>query len=77
MTSVPEKQLAPCPFCGGVPFYERMGTARVSCIIVCAECGCKLETGEVWDCGTQWNTRVSIERAYADHTPGQGSLEPE
>lgn len=66
MPNVPEDQLAPCPFCGGKPHYERLGTSRVSCIIQCDDCCCTLETGEVWDCGKKWNTRWSIERAEAE-----------
>lgn len=63
MANVAEDQLAPCPFCGGKAKYERLGTGRVSCIIQCEDCGCTLETGEVWNCGLAWNTRWSAERA--------------
>lgn len=66
MPTVPEDQLAPCPFCGGKAFYVRVGTARVSCIIACDDCNCRLETGEVWDCGKRWNTRWSPDRAIAE-----------
>lgn len=53
-------ELLPCPFCGGKPYFERMGTGRVSCIIECGYCGCQLETGEEGDrCGQQWNRRAS------------------
>jgi len=55
--NVAEKDLKPCPFCGGKAEYERMGSAKQSCIISCVECGCSLETGEVWTCGQQWNRR--------------------
>jgi hypothetical protein len=71
MPNVPEDHLAPCPFCGSRASYERIGTPRVSCIIVCDSCGCTLETGEEWNCGTQWNSRVSVERALADRDDGQ------
>ncbi len=50
-------ELLPCPFCGGGAEFERMGTARQSCIVACQECGCRLETGEVSQCGQRWNTR--------------------
>jgi hypothetical protein len=55
--NVSEEDLLPCPFCGGKAGYERMGSARQSCQISCDSCGCFLETGEVWSCGEQWNTR--------------------
>ena len=57
MSNVPENELKPCPFCGGNASFERVGTARVSCIISCDDCGCTLETGEVWNCGQTWNRR--------------------
>lgn len=60
MSNVPEKDLLPCPFCGGKAKYERMGSARNSCIIGCTKCGCRLETGEVWSCGETWNIRHPI-----------------
>lgn len=55
--NIAENDLLPCPFCGGKAGYERMGTARQSCIISCDSCACTLETGEVWSCGQRWNTR--------------------
>ena len=51
-------KLKPCPFCGGEAEIERYGTRKVSTVYVCTECGCQLETGEEWNHGTQWNTRV-------------------
>lgn len=52
--------LAPCPFCGGYAEFERMGGPRHSCIVACVECGCRLETNEVWpNSGKQWNRRVT------------------
>lgn len=56
-----EDKLLPCPFCGGEPEIERMGTSRVSMIITCTECGASLETGETWlDKNCSWNTRAPI-----------------
>lgn len=53
-------ELKPCPFCGGEPVIERLGTRKVSCIIVCEDCGCLLETNETNEnCGCQWNIRGS------------------
>lgn len=37
----------PCPFCGGSPEYERVGTARQSMIIACQDCGAKVESNDV------------------------------
>lgn len=54
-----ELALLPCPFCGGDAAFERKGTHRQSCIVACRECGCRLETGEVWNSGNDWNTRAS------------------
>ena len=53
------EKLLPCPFCGKEAEFERIGTHRVSCIIVCGWCGCRLETNEEGDmCGRQWNRRA-------------------
>jgi hypothetical protein len=52
------RDLLPCPFCGGEPEIERLGTARCSMIIVCSECGCRLETGETFlSKNCLWNSR--------------------
>lgn len=51
------RDLKPCPFCGGIAEFERMGTPRQSCIIACTDCGCRLETGETWASGIAWNER--------------------
>jgi hypothetical protein len=52
------KELKPCPFCGGEAEVKRMGTNRVSMIIGCVECSCELETGETWiDKNINWNQR--------------------
>jgi len=63
MTNEPEpntragEALKPCPFCGGEAVVEQQGTARCSHIIACTDCGARLETGEVWNAGSSWNTR--------------------
>ena len=56
MTDIP--QLKPCPFCGGADGVEQQGDNRQSHIIACQECGCRLETGETWNAGDRWNTRI-------------------
>ena len=53
-------ELLPCPFCDhDTPEFERLGTGRQSCIVVCGNCGCRHESGdELDDCGKSWNTRA-------------------
>jgi hypothetical protein len=56
-------ELAPCPFCGGYAEFERMGGPRHSCIVACADCGCRLESNEAWpNSGKRWNERVKFTR---------------
>lgn len=59
--AVPDETiLKPCPFCGGSASFERIGTHRQSCIVVCDDCGCRLESGDVGErSGTSWNRRAS------------------
>ncbi len=52
-------KLKPCPFCGGEAEVEREGTSRQSCIIDCANCGCRLESNEI-GAGDAWNRRSLI-----------------
>ena len=50
--------LLPCPFCGYAAEFERKGTSRVSCIVVCTNCGARHESSDVGDAsGSSWNTR--------------------
>jgi Lar family restriction alleviation protein len=50
--------LKPCPFCGGEPYFERLGDPRQSCILVCGNCGCRHESSdEGVENGTSWNDR--------------------
>lgn len=52
--------LNPCP-CGGVAVFERRGTARVSSIVVCTECGLRLESNESdWNSGQSWNALFPV-----------------
>lgn len=47
------RNLKPCPFCGGDADFKRVGTAKMSCIVSCIDCGCTLEANEVGEaCGT-------------------------
>lgn len=51
--------LLPCPFCGNdEPEFERLGTPRQSCIVICGNCGARHEcSDEGVHSGSQWNTR--------------------
>lgn len=54
------EKLKPCPFCGSKAEYERLGTSRHSCIVVCTNCGCRHESGDQdWYNGSSWNRRIS------------------
>lgn len=51
-------ELKPCPFCGGAPYFERLGNRHQSCVVICENCGCTLESNEEGArCGEQWNQR--------------------
>lgn len=54
--------LLPCPFCGSEAEIERYGDHRQSTIYACTMCGCRLETGEEWGHGENWNRRAKIEQ---------------
>ena len=60
------KKLKPCPFCGGKPEIERPGTRRASMIIVCQQCGCRVESGDIAGLTIEenwaWNARPDIRR---------------
>ena len=51
--------LRPCPFCGhSTPCFERIGTSRASCIVVCGYCGGRQESSdEDGNNGLSWNQR--------------------
>lgn len=55
-------ELLPCPFCGHrTPEFERRGTSRQSCIVVCGNCGCRHESSDEDErCGESWNTRAAL-----------------
>ena len=52
--------LLPCPFCGhDTPEFERMGSPKQSCIVICGMCGCRHESSDENERnGESWNTRV-------------------
>lgn len=55
-------ELLPCPFCGhDSPEFERMGTRRQSCIVICGHCGARHESSdEDAESGTSWNRRAAV-----------------
>lgn len=56
--------LEPCPFCDhSEAEIERVGNGRQSNIVVCANCGCKLESNETFDHGSDWNNQPQRRRA--------------
>ena len=61
-SGLPVVRLLPCPFCGDAePEIERRGTGRVSCIVACTYCGCRLESADEGDSsGASWNRRDAI-----------------
>jgi len=54
------QELKPCPFCGGEAKIERKGTRGQSMIISCVDCGCTLESGDVFGLTNilKWNKRI-------------------
>lgn len=56
-------ELKPCPFCGGRAEIQQVGDRQRSTIYQCAYCSCRLETGEEWGHGTDWNTRTEASAA--------------
>lgn len=53
-----ENKVKPCPFCGCIMVeLVRPGTPRQSCIVACADCGCRLESNEIGALEA-WNRRV-------------------
>lgn len=65
MSNDKTEALLPCPFCGhDEPSFERLGTPRQSCIVVCGWCGCRHESSDEGDeCGRSWNERAALAAA--------------
>ena len=66
--------LKPCPFCGNeTPEFERMGTPRQSCIVICGHCGARHESSDEGEFnGTSWNERTAIREAITAPGVAQG-----
>lgn len=63
----PAEGLLPCPFCGGEAEFERMGTSRQSCIVVCGSCGARLESSDEYQrSGSRWNDRAALASASSN-----------
>ena len=68
--------LLPCPFCGGEAYYDRLGTPRVSAIVACGDCGCRMESGDTGEnSGRTWNSRAAHEPGAVRHAQNQGFAE--
>jgi Lar family restriction alleviation protein len=79
--TTPPAALLPCPFCGhDTPEFERMGTPRQSCIVICGNCGARHESSdEGANSGSSWNERAaiaSIEAPQASHKAEAGPVAP-
>lgn len=55
-------KLKPCWHCEGEVEIEQYGDRRRSTIYACQHCGARLETGEEWEHGRDWNDRPIEER---------------
>ncbi len=59
-------KLLPCPFCGSEAEFERFGNHNQSCVVLCTDCDCRLESNEVAPfCGCQWNRRAPVQQTTA------------
>ena len=63
-----ENKVKPCPFCGcSMVELVRPGTSRQSCIVACADCGCRLESNEIGALEA-WNRRAdTMEQKFTAH----------
>ena len=56
------RTLLGCPFCGAEAEVERKGSAGASMIIACTNCGCRMESGDVYGLtepsSWAWNRRL-------------------
>jgi Lar family restriction alleviation protein len=69
--------LKDCPFCGGKPIIDRMGSARASMVISCEDCGATVECGSNNLKFSDWNSRSNVvERLEARVKELEGILEP-
>ena len=71
-----DADLKPCPFCDGQPAFERRGTPRQSCIVLCGNCGCRHECSDENErSGQSWNDRAADRRLTA--APSAPTAQPQ
>ncbi len=65
MTKPPEKQLLPCPFCGGAPERFNDGGHGLGNTVIDIRCmnldcpvRCGTDYGDEWEMVKKWNTRA-------------------
>lgn len=56
------KELKPCPFCGGEAFEYYSGSQFEFCEVVCKECGCRSKRKTEAEAIKAWNTRKPIDK---------------
>ena len=61
-------ELLPCPFCGNeTPEFERVGSPRQSCIVICGHCGARHESSDEGSRnGSSWNQRAAAQAAQPE-----------
>lgn len=71
------KELKPCPFCGGEAFEYYSGSQFEFCEVVCKECGCRSKGKTEAEAIEAWNTRKPIDKvveALEDEYDNAGRL---
>ena len=70
--------LLPCPLCRGGAEIERKGSHRASMIVTCTNCGCRVESGDVYGLTAPermaWNRRSKISQ-HNETCPSTGETE--
>jgi hypothetical protein len=70
--------LLPSPLCRGGAEIERKGSHRASMIVTCTNCGCRVESGDVYGLTAPermaWNRRSKISQ-HNETCPSTGETE--